>query len=373
MAKKSKFRFYDIRETLKAYPNAHYYVIYGERSNGKTYSSLDYALERFVKHGEQFAYVRRMGEDVRRKHMTVLFAGHESNGRISELTKGIFNGVEFIGGKFYLTGYDEDEKPIKMEEPCGFTFDLNSMEHYKSTSFPNVTTIIFDEFLSRVGYLPNEFILFQNTISTIVRLRTNVKIIMLGNTVNKYCPYFTEMGLTHVREQKNGTIDVYHYGSSQLEVVVEYCESSEKRGGKDSNVYFAFDNPQLQMITAGEWEISIYPHLPAKYRPMDVIANVFFIFDGEILHGEIIDLDSGPFMFIHRKTTQIKEELEEVVYCDFPSEKYNYKTALTKHTDPLSRKVQQFIREGKVFYADNEVGEILRNYCVWSTQYSITN
>ena len=48
-------KYYDIRDTLRGYPNAHYYVVYGERSNGKTYSSLDYALDNFIKNGEQFA------------------------------------------------------------------------------------------------------------------------------------------------------------------------------------------------------------------------------------------------------------------------------------------------------------------------------
>ena len=38
-----KFEFYDIRHLLKDYPKAYYYVVFGERSNGKTYSALDYA------------------------------------------------------------------------------------------------------------------------------------------------------------------------------------------------------------------------------------------------------------------------------------------------------------------------------------------
>ena len=37
---------------------------------------------------------------------------------------------------------------------------------------------------------------FMNVLSTIIRDRENIKIFMLGNTVNKYCPYFDEMGLT---------------------------------------------------------------------------------------------------------------------------------------------------------------------------------
>ena len=141
-----------------------------------------------------------------------------------------------------------------------FAFALTQMEHDKSTSYPDVTTIIFDEFLSRIGYLKDEFMLFMNVVSTIVRQRNDVTIYMLGNTVNKYCPYFTEMGLTHVDKMEPGTIDVYTYGESKLKVAVEYCKDHNIDGRK-SDSYFAFDNPQLQMITNGVWEVALYPHI----------------------------------------------------------------------------------------------------------------
>ena len=93
-------KYYDIRDTINSYPNAHYYVIYGERSNGKTYSSLDFALDKYVKTGEQFAYVRRWGEDIRKKQLSQLFAAHVENREVEKLTKGEWNGVEYTGNKF---------------------------------------------------------------------------------------------------------------------------------------------------------------------------------------------------------------------------------------------------------------------------------
>ena len=196
---------------------------------------------------------------------------------------------------------------------------------------------------------------------------------MLGNTVNKSCPYFQEMGLSHVKEQEPGTIDVYHYGESGLEVVAEYCSPTSKRGGKKSDVYFAFDNPELQMITQGSWEIAIYPHKPCKYAPKDVDCLFFIEFENDLLQCECVSVDSGPFIFIHRKTTPIKYPDEDIVYTTKPSERWNYKMCLTKQTDSFSRRVCVFFRENKVFYADNEVGEIVRNYLMWSDMYSIKN
>ena len=369
-----KFDFYDVRHLLRDYPNAYYYVVFGERSNGKTYSSLDYALERYVKNKEQFAYLRRFGEDIRPKNLTNLFSGHVENGRVSKLTSGSFNTVNYTRSKFYFERMNEDGSRDTLEDPIGFAFDLNSMEHYKSTSFPRIKTVIFDEFMSRSGYLPNEWILFANSLSTIIRHRDDVKIIMLGNTVNRYCPYFQEMGLTHAgKDQKPGTVDVYRYADTDLEVVCEYTGSSSKKGGKASDVYFAFDNPQLQMITGGAWEIAIYPHLEKKILPKDKIMDFFIEFDQELLHGEVIADDSGPFIFLHAKTTPIKDEDNDIVYTSSPSMKWNYRMAMTKHNDQLTQFILKCLRENRICYSTNEVGEVFRNYVVWSDSYSIKN
>ena len=368
-----KFRFYDIKHLIKDYPDAQYYVVIGERSNGKTYSALSMALENYVKRGEQFAYIRRWGEDIRPKHMTNLFSGHVENGLISTLTKGEWSLVNYTRGAFYLARYNEDEELERSSEPLGFAFDLNSMEHNKSVSYPKINTVIFDEFMSRTGYLPNEWLLFVNTLSTIVRHRDTVKVFMLGNTVNKSCPYFTEMGLVHIKNQKPGTVNIYQYGDTNLKVIVEYTESSSKRGGKASDVYFAFDNPELKMITSGEWEIAIYPHLESKIKPSDIVGNFFVEFDQELLHGEIVSREDGDFIFLHRKTTPIKDDNEDIVYSSRAYERWNFKMCLTKQSDALSRFIMKCMRENKIFYSTNEVGEVFRNYVMWSDTYSIKN
>lgn len=369
----SRFKFYDIRRLLKDYPDSYYYVVFGERSNGKTYSALDYALERYRKNGEQFAYLRRWGEDIRKKNLVNLFSGHVENGRVNQIFDGEWNQIYYGSSRFYLERINGEGDIERADDPCGFAFDLNSMEHYKSTSFPRITTIIFDEFMSRNGYLPNEWVLFANSLSTIIRHRDNVKIIMLGNTVNKYCPYFKEMGLNHITDQKPGTVDIYHYGDSALTVAVEYTGTSVKHGGKASDVYFSFDNPELKMITGGAWEIAIYPHLSIKYRPKDVVYNFFVQFEEELLHGEIVCLDTGPFIFLHRKTTPIKDECDDIVYTTKPDERWNYRMCLTKHSDKLSLFILKCVRENRIFYSTNEIGEVFRNYIMWSDSFSIKN
>ncbi|MCS5737116.1 phage DNA encapsidation protein, partial [Herbiconiux daphne] len=202
--------------------NAVYNVIFGERSNGKTYALLLKGLKEFIKTGKQIGYVRRWKEDITGRRAASLFNGINENKEVEKLTKGEYTGVHYFAGRWYLCTYDENGKAVYSDTNIlAYSFALSSGEHDKSTSYPNIGIIIFDEFLTNRLYLNDEFVLFMNCVSTIVRKREDVKIYMLGNTVNKFCPYFNEMGLVHVPKMKQGTIDVYSYGESKLTVAIE--------------------------------------------------------------------------------------------------------------------------------------------------------
>lgn len=369
MGVRKKPKYYTLKRILEY--KAHYNIIIGERSNGKTYACLEYALERFTNNGEQFAYIRRWQDDIKGKRVSTIFNAIISNGLIAKYSGGEWTDIYYFGGKFYLCRTDEESgKIVKSEKPFGYAFAISSMEHDKSTSYPEITTVIFDEFLTRSYYLPDEFILFSNCLSTIIRDRTNVIIFMLGNTVNKYCPYFSEMGLKHIKDMEQGTIDLYTYGDYELKVAVEYCGSRES---KPSDLYFAFDNPKLNMITGGTWEISIYPHCPTKYRPKDIIFIFFIEFDNELLQCEVVNLENGMFLFIHRKTTPLKDTTRDLIYTTTPHYQPNYRMRITHPIDDIDRKLLYFFNSNLVFYQDNEVGEIIRNYFQWSKQFNQLN
>lgn len=341
--------------------NATYNVIFGERSNGKTYALLKKGLANYFKDGKQLAYVRRWKEDITGRRAQRLYSGINENGEVAKLSDGLYTGVHYYAGKFYLCNYDDKGKVRYSDEDCiGFTFALSDGEHDKSTSFPNVTMIVFDEFLTNKLYLPDEFIAFMNTVSTIVRKREDIKIYMLGNTVNKYCPYFNEMGLTHILKMKQGTIDVYSFGSSGLTVAVEYCKSSFFNKSV-TNKYFAFDNPKLEMITGGAWELNVYPHLPYKYKPKDILLTYFIEFADEVFQCEIIEVNQEVFTYIHRKTTPIKND-DDLVYSLDPSSKPSYNRSVFRPINRLQERIAWFFKHDKVFYQDNEVGDAISNY-----------
>lgn len=363
----SKEKFYTLNNILAH--NADYNIIYGERSNGKTTAVLRLALLHHINSGykNQLAIVRRWEEDFKGKNGKQMFDSIIHLGWVEEFTKGEYNSIYYFSQRWFLVKYNKNGEKVKQaEEPFALGFAITSEEHYKSTSYPNVTIILFDEFITRGYYLPEEFVKFQNLLSTIIRLRDDVKIFMCGNTVNKYCPYFAEMGLRGVKKQKQGTIDIYTYGESSLVVAVEFSDFPSKK--KASNKYFAFDNPKLQMITNGAWEIDIYPHLPEKYKPKDIIYQFFISFDEELLHGNVIAVDDKVFLYMHRKTTPINPDTEWLVYQQNPDYRRNYRTNILKPFGKPDLKIKELIVRKKIFYQDNEIGEIMNNYLKWCNQ-----
>lgn len=352
-------KYYSLNRILEH--NAKFNVIFGERSNGKTYSVLKLAVENFIKTGKQLAIVRRFEEDYKGKRGATVFDGLVENNEISKLSKGKWNSVYYYSGRWYLCRYEDDAR-ITCETPLAYGFAISSMEHDKSSSYPNITTILFDEFITRTFYLNDEFVLFMNTLSTIIRHRNDVTIFMLGNTVNQYCPYFQEMGLTNAKKMKEGDLDVYTYGTSGLIVAVERTLSGAKRGGKKSDVYFAFNNPKLRMITGGEWEIDVYPHAPCKILPKDIVYTFYIEFDGEVLQANIVVNESMIFCFVHRKTTGLKYKENDLIfstgYSPLPTRLRN----ILKPTTKLGIRIKDLIDRDLVFYQDNTVGEVFANY-----------
>ena len=355
-------KYWSIKPILEK--NCRYNIVIGERSNGKTFATLKYGLDNWIKKGEQFAIIRRWADDFKGKRGATMFDALVNNHVVTELTNGEYNGIYYYSGRWYLTKIDEDGKSIKQDTPFAYAFAISSQEHDKSTSYPNVKTIIFDEFITRGMYLPDEFVLFMNVLSTIIRERDDVKIFMLGNTINQYSIYFNEMGIYKIKDMKAGTIDVYSYGTSNLKVAIEYCGTS-KTQKKKSDVYFAFNNPKLNMITQGGWEIDVYPHLPIKYVKKNILFTYFILFDGYKLQCEIVNVENCLFTYIHKKTTPLKDEDNDLIFTTDYSAKPNYRRKISKPIDNAGKKIYEFFLKEKVFYQDNQIGEIVRNYLNW--------
>lgn len=351
-------KYYSLKKILAE--NADYNIIIGERSNGKTFATLEKIVADYVKDRKEGAYIRRWKDDIIGKRAESVFNAVVDSGLIEKLTNGEYETVVFSRGGWHLAHYEAESKRMKADKNAFcYAFALSDMEHDKSTSYPNVCNIVFDEFLTRRYYLPDEFVIFMNVLSTIIRDRENAKIFMLGNTVNKFCPYFEEMGLRNIEQMKQGAIDIYTFGNN-LKIAVEYCNPT--KDGKKSNKYFAFDNPRLNMITRGAWELAIYPHLPQGYKikPDNIIFTFTIMFSNKKAGCDVVAQGGDIFIFIRPRTSDVRAG--ELVYClDYTPDTMIRKSFLNP-IDKTDTRIKQFFSSNRVFYQSNELGELVHNY-----------
>lgn len=193
--------FWDPRRTLTH--NRLINVIVGNRGGGKTFGAKKWAIDNFIKNKEQFGYIRRYKDDLK-EPMETFFDD------ILEY----YPDYEFKteSNKFYirLKPANEKEKWTK-NDIAGYGFILSTANNKKSIAYPNITTMIFDEFLLDKGlqmYLSNEPIKLLNLYETVARPATGHKrvvLFMLANALSVTNPYFLFFDLKMpTKQDKNG-------------------------------------------------------------------------------------------------------------------------------------------------------------------------
>lgn len=133
--------------------------------------------------------------------------------------------MNFLGHTFYTKG----NKFYCDNEVCGFGMTLSTAQDLKSSNYPNVSTIIFDEFIIEEGqkkyYLHNEVFVFLNLIETIARMR-DIRVFLLGNPANIFTnPYFIYFNLTL---PYNNDIKTFKDGL----ILLQYMKNEEYRNAK---------------------------------------------------------------------------------------------------------------------------------------------
>ena len=359
-----------------------YLMWISERSDGKSYIAMEMILYLKKWYNYSGAMIRRYDEDLVYSNGVEIVSNligfnelvytrtkGKCDNAVIEIFEGQYNTIDYESRKYYLAfdGKDDQGKDIHIRDkkPFMYAFAISKEERKKGTAYPDIKITIFDEFISRGAYLPEEFISYQNLLSTIIRRRDDVINILCANAINRYCIYFQEMGLKHVKEQKQGTIDYYEFGEPVvMRVAVEMIAPIDNKY-KKSNKYFAFDNPKLKMITEGKFELALYPHLPVRYKPKDIKFIYYIIFDGECFQCNIIKVDNNMFTFIHPKTTEINMNRNTLIFTPEINVSPHYRRKITFTQDDIGNMIASFYKKDKVFYSDNLTGDTIHNYLLW--------
>lgn len=180
MTENNKIEYYNTSRVLSC--NRIFNFILGGRGIGKSFAWKDYVIKKFIENKWQFVYSRRYQIDIDKTapyyfdDISQKYAGH------------VF---KYQGGIFYIDG-----------EVAGYAIAVSQYIKLKSVSYPDVFTILFDEFITEncdyIGGIKNPLLepeLCLNFYQTIARgynqpVRTNVKFVFISNAVSINNPHF---------------------------------------------------------------------------------------------------------------------------------------------------------------------------------------
>ena len=175
---------------------------------GKSYGIKNYVIRKFLKKKEKFIYIRRYENELKSLFQKDFF------GDIKEAFPDI--SLSARNKKFYING-----------EVFGYAKRLTEAQDLKSSSFEDITTIVFDEYAiekNRRYYLSNEGMIIAGLLDSIIRNRSNVKVFFLMNAVEgiEFSPLFSFFELTL---PYNSDIKLFKKNT----VLVQYMNNEEFR------------------------------------------------------------------------------------------------------------------------------------------------
>lgn len=341
-------KYYSLKALKKL--NCEYNILLGERSNGKSYSVKDEVLRNAWNNKEEFIYLRRWREDVKGSYVINYFADMD----IKKYTRGVYDSIVVFQSQIYFANEQPNGKKEKGMR-IGHCVPLTGETHFKSQLFPKVTTVIFEEFITDSGYLKKEPTSLMSLISTIFRRRKGT-VYMIGNTMSRVCPYFSEWQLENVPRQKQGTIEIYKYDTKRIDengdsvlitIAVEYCANTTT-----SAMIFGSTSG---MAVGGQWQTEKQntfdeplAHLIKYYKVLYEYDN--FKFCLLIVKGK----ENIPYIAVYPYTKSDISQFDRIISDKlYLTRNYsNNLTVLCKY----DRLLIDLINTGKIQFSDNLTG-----------------
>lgn len=383
-------RYFEIKPILDKYPSARYYFLLGGRSTGKTYPTIKKAIEDALDGKGLFAYVRRHKESLMTANISATFSVHDKF--IDEHTQGRWNHIAYYQRRFWLERWETNpetgvpEKLARDPRPIGAVFSLATWETDKGGDFGHddgIANIIIDEVLSKAGqYLPDEWSIVQNVISTLVRDRweMDTKIFMLANPISKWAnPYFRNMGISKKLLAKFGITEIQYPdddGGIAMTAIFIYmgATANDIDPNKQAvyNTFFAFTHSKgkSKSITHGYWEMDDSARLPGGvYSESTKNRTVYAIFGEEKLGIDVMryDAQSKYYLMIY-PVTEIRPK---TYYMVLGTSLDKYAVVGRDDQHPITRLIMMIYNTGQVYYSDDSTADAWHGFLIERNKYRV--
>ena len=328
---------------------ARFNIIYGERSNGKSYQvKHKKAVEKYLKTGKRFILMRRWKDEINTSAIEQYFQDVD----IEKLTNGKYNCISMYRKRLYLSIYDNDLNKTKRFEHIGYVVALSTEQNYAGASYLDVEDIIFEEFMSRGVYVANEPNKLMNFYATVDRKRLTTRVWLVGNTISRVCPYLKEWNLQQIiASQKQGTIKeviIKDTNGNDVKIAIEYCKSTGQTSGTIGT--------NAKMINTGSWESKPQPHLPKSYNTYKKLYKIGFQYQGFKFLAELLTDNINTFWYIFPFYKEWKSNI--LIFSDEIRIQRNWQTNIYD-ISINNQKIQNILntfKEDKIFYSSDLCG-----------------
>lgn len=325
---------------LKSFDKTFNFII-GGRGIGKTFGFKKDAVKHFLKTGKQFFYIRRNIGDM--KH-ALTFMDDLIN---SELLKG--HEIEVKGGKHFVTFYID-------KKVMGYAMPLTRAITLKSSAYPLVDTIIYDEFIPDKGgynsYIPNEVEIFLNLCESILRRRQG-HIYLLANNGNIVNPYFNYFDIYPNDSGQEFTL--FKGNEAKEQYIIEVCKDNYT-GGQNELTGFqkAIKGTRYGDYSAGEFAYNDNDFIKPKSSNSYYSCTLYV--DG-CYYGVYIDHEEGCLYVTlsHDKDYPYKYALGR-------ERRENMLLAKTWKKEPRLNLLVRSFRDGSLYYENESIKQSVTDY-----------
>lgn len=341
--------------------SAKYFLLLSERGIGKTTQLLLLGLCMHKLYGTTITYIRQKELMLMPKYSGTLFDVIKKFGYIEILTDGEYNTLYYKSRRWYYAKTNENGE---IAEICPdficYMASLDQTEEMKSgLNLPIGDFILFDEFIGSY-YYPDEFVKFEDLISTIIRKRYSPIIFLSANTIDPYSPYFREFEIEddiHKMELGDNILVTTDRGTKIYVELIKDVKSKSKVKSFFNSLFFGFKNPKLTAITGdGNWALDSYPHPPKDFDR--VHYGIFIEFHGKLCALDICENENvGYFVLCHRATRTYEDSVifvdrQELTRCEV----YDIKEF------DIGKTIIDFYTRRKFYYTDNTLGNLVTNF-----------
>lgn len=340
--------YYDITNILEY--DANYYIIFGEKSNGKSYALKEKVLfPYFFKEDKKFVYMRRTKDEMKKEEVQRYF-----NDVPEKTLQGIGNKVTYHAGNIYISKVENNK--TQLIKQCGYAIPLSCEQKYSSNAFNDVGIIVLEEFVSRTSYLYDEIKShLMYAISTIARRREDVKVFLLGNSISRICPYFSYFNI-NLQEWKQGDIKCYNIqdeNGNKVTVAAEYCKNSVQ---KTKSIVFG---NAAKTINQGAWAAAPQQKLNYNYKNDVLCYRIIFLFEDNfnfIAEYRYNEKNSVAYWFIYPKTKRMTRKKCRIITTQLVQPNVLTTNLIVPVTD-FERKIMRDLYEEKMYFSSDLCGE----------------